>query len=114
MLRQTLTIAKRGKLRHTEVVPRPRGKIISRRWYRRLLERNLSAGHGPVMDAEVADQSGVSPSMLSELLAGTVGASDRTVASLCAAIGCEPGDLFPECDGYGPPPRKDSRTAVAS
>lgn len=79
-----------------------------------MLEENLRTGDGPVMDSEVAEESGISPSMLSGLLSGDTGASDRTVASLCGAIGCEPGDLFPECDGFGPPPRKVAPEAVAS
>lgn len=79
-----------------------------------MLEENLRIGDGPVMDSEVAEESGISPSMLSGLLSGDTGASDRTVASICAAIGCEPGDLFPECDGYGPPPRRGAELEAAS
>lgn len=50
--------------------------------------------------AEIAATARIGAPVLSELTSGTRGASRAVIDRLAAALGCEPGVLFPEMVGF--------------
>jgi DNA-binding Xre family transcriptional regulator len=51
--------------------------------------------------ADAATAAAISPQMLSDMAGPKrAGASNKTAAALAAALGCEPGLLFPELVGF--------------
>lgn len=85
---------------------RPAGRMIHAEGFEALLvARNL-------LKKDVCADSGISPGMLTDLLAHRAGASEAKVEALCRTLGVRPAALFPEISGWVSPlpNRKAKRT----
>lgn len=86
---------------------RPSGKALNPDAFRDILE---GLPESPTA-AAIANAAGISPSTLSELLAGTTRASDRTATELALAMRCRRATLFPEYVNFGARPRPEAEPA---
>lgn len=68
-----------------------------------------------LLKRDVAQEAGISPGYLADLLAHRGGASDAVVARLSGALGVRPEALFPELSGWiGPLPDRDARRVAVA